>query len=67
MVKKASSKGLQIGIESRLPYNPVLEKLGECYESIRRSALNDIEMSLSFSHASKQSNRSKRGFTEPRS
>jgi IS605 OrfB family transposase len=46
MVKKASSKGLQIGIESRLPYNPVLEKLGECYESIRRSALNDMQKGL---------------------
>jgi len=46
MVKKASSKGLQIGIEARLPYNPVLEKLGECYESIRRSALNDMQRGL---------------------
>ena len=39
----AKSKGLRIGIEAKIDYHPALEELGFLYESIRRTALNDLQ------------------------
>ena len=40
-------KGLQIGIEAKIGYNPILEVLGNKYESIRRTGLNDMQRGMS--------------------
>ena len=42
-----SRKGLQIGIEAKIEYNPILEVLGNKYESIRRTGLNDMQRGMS--------------------
>ncbi len=41
------SKGLQIGIEAKIEYNPILDVLGDKYESIRRTGLNDMQRGMS--------------------
>jgi len=41
MVK--SSYGLRIGIETKIDSHPALEQLGFLYESIRRTALSDLQ------------------------
>lgn len=41
MVK--SSQGLRIGIETKIDSHPALEQLGFLYESIRRTALSDLQ------------------------
>ncbi|MDJ0530972.1 MAG: hypothetical protein QNJ70_00530 [Xenococcaceae cyanobacterium MO_207.B15] len=38
-----SSKGLRIGIEAKIEYNPILDVLGNKYESIRRTGLFDMQ------------------------
>ncbi len=37
------SKGLRVGIEAKIDYHPAIEELGFLYESIRRTALNDLQ------------------------
>lgn len=39
----SSAKGLRVGIEAKIEYNPLLDILGNSYESIRRSGLNDMQ------------------------
>ena len=39
----AKSKGLRVGIEAKIDYYPAIEELGFLYESIRRTALNDLQ------------------------
>lgn len=41
------SKGLRRGIEARIEYNPILDVLGDKYESIRRTGLNDMQRGMS--------------------
>ena len=41
------SKGLRIGIEAKIEYNPILDVLGNQYESIRRTGLNDMQGGMS--------------------
>ncbi len=40
-------KGLRVGIEAKIKYNPILDVLGNHYESIRRSGLNDMQKGMS--------------------
>ncbi|MDJ0589008.1 MAG: hypothetical protein QNJ72_03300 [Pleurocapsa sp. MO_226.B13] len=40
-------KGLRIGIEARIPDHPILDILGDKYESIRRTGLNDMQSGMS--------------------
>ena len=42
-----SSKGHRVGIEAKIAYNPLLELLGDQYESMRRTGLNDLQRGLS--------------------
>lgn len=42
-----SGKGLQIGIEAKIKYSPILDVLGDKYESIRRTGLNDMQRGMS--------------------
>lgn len=42
-----SSKGLRIGIEAKIEYTPLLDILGDKYESIRRTGLNDMQSGMS--------------------
>jgi IS605 OrfB family transposase len=39
-------RGHQIGIEAKIEYTPVLDVLGNKYESIRRSGLNDMQRGM---------------------
>ena len=41
------SKGLRVGIEAKIKYNPILDALGNKYESIRRTGLNDMQRGMS--------------------
>ncbi len=41
-----SSKGLRIGIEAKIKYSPILDILGDKYESIRRTGLNDMQQGI---------------------
>lgn len=41
-----SSQGLRIGIEAKILYHPILDVLGNQYESIRRTGLNDMQKGL---------------------
>ena len=41
------SKGLQVGIEAKIPDHPILDILGSQYESIRRTGLNDMQNGMS--------------------
>ena len=45
MPKKNS--GLRVGIEAKIEYNPILDILGNRYESIRRAGLNDMQKGMS--------------------
>ncbi len=63
MLKAMSSKGLRVGIEAKIErggcrrsvgisnhaveYHPILEVLGDKYESIRRTGLNDMQRGMS--------------------
>ncbi|MDJ0742184.1 MAG: hypothetical protein QNJ32_02355 [Xenococcaceae cyanobacterium MO_167.B27] len=40
-------KGLRVGIEAKIEYNPIFNVLGDKYESIRRTGLNDMERGMS--------------------
>ncbi len=42
-----SCKGLRIGIEAKIKYNPILDVLGLKYESMRRTGLNDMQHGMS--------------------
>ncbi|MDJ0743837.1 MAG: hypothetical protein QNJ32_10800 [Xenococcaceae cyanobacterium MO_167.B27] len=42
-----SNKGLRVGIETKIEYNPIFDVLGERYESIRRTGLNDMQKGMS--------------------
>ena len=41
------SKGLRIGIESKIEYTPAFDDWGNHYESIKRSGLNDMQRGMS--------------------
>ncbi|MDJ0718775.1 MAG: hypothetical protein QNJ54_31875 [Prochloraceae cyanobacterium] len=41
------NKGLRVGIEAKIEYNPILDVLGNHYESMRRSGLNDMQKGMS--------------------
>ena len=41
------NSGLRIGIEAKIEYNQVLDVLGNQYESIRRTGLNDMQKGMS--------------------
>ena len=41
------NKGLRVGIEAKIEYNQLLDVLGNHYESIRRSGLNDMQKGMS--------------------
>ncbi len=47
------SKGLRVGIEAKIEYNQLLDVLGNHYESIRRSGLNDMQKGMSESEIEK--------------
>lgn len=47
MPTSSSSKGLQIGIEAKIDYTPLLDLIGARYESMRRSGLNDLQKGMS--------------------
>ena len=40
-------KGLRIGVEAKIEYHPILDVLGNQYESIRRTGLNDMQKGMS--------------------
>ena len=42
-----SSKGQRVGIEAKIEYNPILDVLGDKYESMRRTGLNDMQRGIS--------------------
>lgn len=42
----AKSHGAQVGVEAKIEYHPMLEVLGSCYESWRRTALNWLQSGL---------------------
>ena len=42
----SSTKGLRIGIEAKIKDNPILDVLGNHYESLRRSGLNDMQQGM---------------------
>lgn len=46
-------KGLRIGIEAKISYHPILDILGDKYESIRRTGLNDMQSGMSESEIEK--------------
>jgi hypothetical protein len=48
------AQGQQIGIEAKIKYTPALDVLGNCYESIRRCGLNDMQKGLSESDLEKE-------------
>ncbi|MDJ0534925.1 MAG: hypothetical protein QNJ70_21000 [Xenococcaceae cyanobacterium MO_207.B15] len=39
-------KGLRVGIEAKIKYSPILDALGDKYESIRRTGLNDMQRGM---------------------
>ncbi|MDJ0691939.1 MAG: hypothetical protein QNJ41_26005 [Xenococcaceae cyanobacterium MO_188.B32] len=45
MAKK--NPGLRVGIEAKIAYSPILNILGNQYESIRRTGLNDMQKGMS--------------------
>ena len=45
--------GLRVGIEAKIQYNSILDVLGNHYESIRRSGLNDMQKGMSESEIEK--------------
>ncbi len=47
MLGTMSNKGLRVGIEAKIEYYPLLDVLGERYESIRRTGLNDMQKGIS--------------------
>jgi len=46
--------GALLGIESKLPYHPVLDVIGELYESMRRIAINWLQHGLTESEVEKR-------------
>lgn len=48
-----SSKGLRIGIEAKIEYNPLFDIWGDKYESIRRTSLNDMQSGMNESEIEK--------------
>ena len=42
-----ADKGLRVGIEAKIEYSPLLDILGDKYESIRRVGLNDMQSGAS--------------------
>ena len=48
-----ADKGLRIGIEAKIEYTPILDILGDRYESIRRTGLNDMQRGMSESQIEK--------------
>ncbi len=48
-----SSKGLRVGIEAKIENNPILDILGDKYESLRRTGLNDMQREMSESEIEK--------------
>ena len=41
------SAGLRVGIEAKIEYNPILDILGNQYERLRRTGLNDMQKGMS--------------------
>ncbi len=41
------NSGFRVGIEAKIEYNPILDILGNHYESIRRTGLNDMQKGMS--------------------
>ena len=41
------SQGLRVGIEAKIEYSPILDILGNQYESIRRTGLSDMQQGMS--------------------
>ncbi len=41
------NSGLRIGIETKIEYNPILDLLGDQYERLRRTGLNDMQKGMS--------------------
>ena len=39
--------GTRVGIEAKIEYNPICDILGNRYESMRRSGLNDMQKGMS--------------------
>jgi hypothetical protein len=50
----AKKHGAQIGIEAKLTYIPVLDLIGEFYESMRRTAINWLQHGLTESEVEKK-------------
>ena len=48
-----SDKGLRVGIESKIQYVPLLDVLGNSYEHLRRTGLNDMQSGMSESEIEK--------------
>ncbi len=48
------AKGLRVGIEAKIKYHPILDVLGDKYESIRRTGLNDMQHGLTENQIEKQ-------------
>ena len=48
-----SSKGLRIGIEAKIEYNPLFDIWGDKYESIRRTGLSDMQSGMNESEIEK--------------
>ena len=42
-----TNKGLRIGIEAKISAHPILDILGDKYESMRRAGLNDMQKGMS--------------------
>ena len=40
------TKGLRVGIEAKIAYSPILDILGDQYEFIRRTGLNDLQKGM---------------------
>ncbi len=41
------SQGLRVGIEAKIQDHPILDVLGDKYESLRRTGLNDMQKGMS--------------------
>ena len=42
-----ADKGFRVGIEAKIAYHPLLDVLGDKYESMRRTGLNDMQFGMS--------------------
>ncbi len=48
-----TDRGLRVGIESKIEYVPILDVLGDNYERLRRTGLNDMQQGMSESSIEK--------------